>query len=298
MFTSKHNPNGTSPHFDNARLESLIASYQAGANPTAALTEIVELTQRRALTLIRFNGTKKYVPEDELLSDVHSKLLRSVSRFDPARGSAFTYLSCLIQNTLRSSVTNARKNASRFVELDAISDSLSINGEQESQDVVDDLIHRIKTTVKTTLTDEAELSAARWYIESFCTDGFQSPRNNCANVAMAVFRLAPDRSREIFDIVMLETRRILYDFLPARSPIVPGRLYGTRCAWMTQYRPLLSESEFTKFAVLMKGLSPFLLMLISPESRSRRQDRNPPIVRQNLLWILHGHPDAKPLFTL
>jgi hypothetical protein len=251
------------------------------------------------LTLIRFNGTTRYVPEDELLSEVNLKLLRAVGKFNPARGSAFTYLSCLIQNTLRSSVTNARKNASRFIELDAtVANTLRTNGERESQDVIEDLIHRIKTTVKTTLTDEAELSAARWYIGSFCTDGFQSPRNKCANAAMAVFRLAPDRSREIFDIVMLETRRILYDFLPARSPIVPGRLYGTRCGWMAQYRPLLSESEFTKFVTLMKGLSPFLLMLISPESRSRRQDRNPPIVRQNLLWILHGHPDAKPLFEL
>jgi hypothetical protein len=51
-----------------------------------------------------------------------------------------------------------------------------------------------------------------------------------------------------------------------------------------------------KFAILMRGLSPFLLLLIAPQSRSRRQDRNPTVSRQNLVWILNGHPDAVPLF--
>jgi len=74
------------------------------------------------------------------------------------------------------------------------------------------------------------------------------------------------------------------------------RLLGAHSTWMVRYRPLLSEAEFTKFAVLATGLSPFIAMLINPESRSRRLDRNPTIGRQNLLWAIHGHPDAKPLF--
>jgi hypothetical protein len=97
---------------------------------------------------------------------------------------------------------------------------------------------------------------------------------------------------------MLEVRRVVYDDIKRREPIAAGRLLGTRCAWMSRYKPLLNDPEFTKFAVLAKDLSPFILLLIDPESRSRRQDRNPAIGRQNLLWVIDGHPDAVPLFPI
>ncbi len=76
MFTSKRHPNGgASSHFDNARLESVIAAYQAGTDPAAAVNQIVRLTQTRALTLIRFLKTNRYVAEDpdrKLLNHVSS----------------------------------------------------------------------------------------------------------------------------------------------------------------------------------------------------------------------------------
>jgi hypothetical protein len=65
---------------------------------------------------------------------------------------------------------------------------------------------------------------------------------------------------------------------------------------MLRYAHLLDAGEFTKFAVLTRDLSPFVVVLIDPEARSRRLDRNPTVTRQNLLWVLDGHPDAKPLF--
>jgi hypothetical protein len=114
---------------------------------------------------------------------------------------------------------------------------------------------------------------------------------------MAVYSLKHERSRELYDLTMLEVRRVLYDDLKYRQPIAAGRLLGTRCAWLAPYRPLLSESEFTKFVVLVRNLGPFVVVLIDPESRSWRQDRNPAIGRQNLLWIINGHPEAVPLFT-
>lgn len=43
-------------------------------------------------------------------------------------------------------------------------------------------------------------------------------------------------------------------------------------------------------------VSPFVLLLIDPQSRSRRQDRNPAIARENLIWVINSHPDAVPLF--
>jgi len=65
---------------------------------------------------------------------------------------------------------------------------------------------------------------------------------------------------------------------------------------MVRYRPLLTEPEFTKFVVLVRDLGPFVIVLVNPESRSRRLDRNPTIDRRNLLWVMHGRPDALPLF--
>jgi hypothetical protein len=294
MLASKHNPNGTSPHFDNVRLELLISAYQAGTNP-AALVEIVTLTQARALTLIRFRKTARYSTEGELLSDVNFKLMRAVDKFDPAKGTAFTFVSQVVTNVLCTSVTNARKASAKYTGLD---DDLvnTLPAKSEDRTVADDITHRIKARARTTLTDPLELSAQRWYIESFTADGFESRRHECANAAMAVHSLRHERSRELYDLTMLEVRRILYEDLKRWQPIVAGRLLGTRCAWMARYRPLLTESEFTKFVILVRNLGPFILMLIDPESRSRRQDRNPAIRRENLLWVIDGHPSAVPLF--
>jgi hypothetical protein len=166
----------------------------------------------------------------------------------------------------------------------------------EDRTGADDITHRIKTRAKTTLTDPLELSAQRWYIDSFTADGFESRRHECANASMAVYNLSHERTRELYDLTMLEVRRVLYDDLKRREPIIVGRLLGTRCAWMARYEPLLTESEFTKFVILTRNLGPFILMLIDPESRSRRQDRNPAIGRKNLEWVINGHPDAVPLF--
>ena len=100
----------------------------------------------------------------------------------------------------------------------------------------------------------------------------------------------------MYDLTMLECRRLIYDDLPPRPPIAPGRLVGTRGCWAVRYAHLLDADEFTKLYVLTKNLSPFVLLLIAPGSQSRRQDRNPTIGRQTLKLILDGHPDARALF--
>jgi hypothetical protein len=46
----------------------------------------------------------------------------------------------------------------------------------------------------------------------------------------------------------------------------------------------------------MRNLSPFVLLLVDPQNKSRRQDRCPAITHRNLELILNGHPDAVPLF--
>jgi hypothetical protein len=298
MFASRHHPDGgASAHCDNSAIEAAITRYQTSRD-LESLSQVVEMTQRRADTLIRFYRTTRYRSHDELISDVNFKLIRAVSKFDPHKGSAFTFVSQVIANTLFTSVTAARRDLARHRRLTKVDlNHLVTNGEVENQHGVEDMSNRIKSGVKTTLTDETELATQRWYVESFIDDRFESCRCACANAAMAVYRVSYDRSREIFDLTMLEVRRVLLDDLPPRQPIIAHRLHGTRLAWITRYAPLLSQDEFTKFVVLVKGLSPFLLLLVNPQSRSRRQDRNPAITRQNLLWIINGHPDAVPLFA-
>jgi Sigma-70 region 2 len=205
MSTSKHNPNGgATPHCDNGRIESLIAEYQATRN-VETLAAIVALTRDRALTLIRFHRTTRYRSEDELLSDVNFRLIRAVDKFDPTRGHAFSFISQVVTNSLRTSVTTARKRPKQYVRLDkTVAGKLRTNGETESRYVVDDVVYRIKGAAKTTLTDETELSAQRWYIESFCADGFEHRRHECADAAMTVYGLSHDRSRELYDLTMLE----------------------------------------------------------------------------------------------
>lgn len=288
--------NGNGQHLNNAKLEEVIIRFQRTGD-ASSLGEIVALSQQRALTLIRFNGTTSYRSEVELLSDINFKLMRSVRNFDPNKGSAFTFVSKIIDSSLRTSVSVVRKNWARHVELDeAIASTLHTNGEKDHQEVLEDLTHRIMSGVKTTLSDEAEVSAQRWLIESFCQEGFASKRYVCTNHAASVFGLKPERAREIFDLSMLETRRVVFDVLPPQPTIAAARLAGTRSAWMLRYAPLLDADEFSKFVTLTKGLNAFIVVLIAPKTRSRRLDRNPTVSRQNLLWILHGQPDARALF--
>jgi hypothetical protein len=293
MFT---NGGCAEPHFDNARLEAVIARFQSTGD-ASSLSEIITLSEQRALTLIRFNGTACYRTESELLSDVHFKLLRSVGKFDPSKGTAFTFISKIIDSSLRTSVTVTRKNWLRSCELnDELTDSLPAKTDDRS--TLDDVVQRVRDGARTMLTDPLEIAAQKWLLDSFVDDGFHYRRHTCADHAMSVFGLTHARSRELYDLAMLEVRRVLYDDIKRREQITPGQLYGTRSHWMTHCHALLSGAEFTRFVVLMRNLAPYLLLLIIDPSKANnhRRDRNPTIGRQTLELILYGHPDARTLF--
>jgi hypothetical protein len=297
MFTSKHHPNGGAvSHCDNVKLEQAISRYQAG--DAASLGEVIRLVEPRALTLVRYYKTSHYQSESELISDVNFKLMRSVRRFDSAKGSAFSFVSAVITSTLQTAVTNTRRNWARYSELDGeLVNTLPARSDDWS--VCDDLVFKVKSRVRTTLVDETELSACRWLVESFCVDGFASRRHACANACMGVFQISHPRSRELHDMVLLELRRALYDDRKGRKQIVPGQLHGTRMHWMARYSPLLTESEFTRFCVLMANLAPYLLFLITDPAKNNnhRQDRNPQVDRRNLELVLYGDSRSQPLFN-
>jgi hypothetical protein len=280
---------------DNGRLEQLITSYQSGTDRVSALSEIVTLTQQRALTLIRFHRTSRYRTESELLSDIHFKLMRALDRFDPSKGSGFTFVSCVIKNTLCTAVTMSRRQRATYIRMrPSIVRQLVCKTEDRSG--VDDIAHKIKSAVRTTLTDQIELSAQRWFVESFLSDGFDSRRHECANAAMSVHNLGHDRSRELYDLTMLEVRRVLFDDLPPRRPIAPQQLRGTRCGWLARYAHLIDAGELTKVVTLVHDLSPFVIVLIDPNNHNRRQDRSGEVTRANVEWVLRGHPSAVTLF--
>ena len=296
MFT-KHHPNGEGgEHLNNAQLEQCIFRFQKG--DADALTEIIALTTPRAQTLIRFHKTSHYRNESELLSDCHFKLLRSIGRFDPAKGSAFSYVSRIIDSSLKTAVTNQRKNWARYSELDNEITN-TIPARSDNWEKADDLVFKIKSRVKTTLTNETEVSAQRWFVDSFCQDGFTARRHTCADVCMSVYQLSHARSRELHDLVMLEVRRVLFDDLKLKDQIIANRLLGTRVAWIANYKKLLSAPEFTKFYFLMKNLAPYLLLLIIDpmKGNNHRRDRSPAIARRNLELILYGSPGAELLFS-
>ena len=161
----------------------------------------------------------------------------------------------------------------------------------------DDITHKIKMGVKTILSDRLELEAQRWYVESFTDDGFEHRRHECANAAIAVYGLSHASARELYDLTMLEVRRVLYDDVkPPKQAIAPGRLLGTRSAWMARYSNLMSSDEFTKFVVLMRNLALYVLLIVDPQNSSHRRDRCPQIGRKTLELILYGCPGAAPLF--
>jgi hypothetical protein len=67
----------------------------------------------------------------------------SGDKFDPNKGTAFTFVSQAVMNVLCTSVTNARNSSNRFTELsDSIVDDLVVKAEDRA--AVDDITHRIK----------------------------------------------------------------------------------------------------------------------------------------------------------
>jgi hypothetical protein len=158
---SASNGNGSQPqHFDNDRLEACIARFQSQRD-ISSLSEIIELSQNRALTLIRHFKTTCYRPEDELLSDVNYKLMRSIRQFNPSKGSAFTFVSQVIVSTLKTSVSNQRRYWKRMCELDDTIVNTTV-ASIEDRSHADDLAQRIRTEFKTMLVNPIEIAAQRW----------------------------------------------------------------------------------------------------------------------------------------
>jgi hypothetical protein len=287
--------NGNGHFFDNTAVEALIRDYQATSCPNT-LGEIISRCAPVALSLIRSKATMRHEELDELMAIVNGKLLRSLPRYRPERGSAFAFVSKLTVNMLATTVTHRKKMAARYPALDR---TFALNLPDQERDfdstvALDDMVHQIRS-IKSSCTDSFEREAQRWYVESFIDAGFEMRRCECADAAMKVYGLSHRRARQLYDLTLLEIRRALWNE-KKHSPVDLEQLRGTKGLPLLRYTNFLTPAEFSKFCLLMKDLAPYLVVLVKPGNETRIRAGQWDAVRENLRLILEGMPEATPLF--
>jgi hypothetical protein len=76
------------------------------------------------------------------------KLTRAIQKFNPAKGTGFTYVSKIIDSALRTRVTATRKDWLRYCELDAdLANSLHAKADDRS--TIDDVVQRVRALART-----------------------------------------------------------------------------------------------------------------------------------------------------
>jgi hypothetical protein len=281
--------------FDSAKVEAMICEYQRTGS-TELLGAVISRCQPITESLIRSRATFTYEDEDELVSIVNAKLLKSLRQYSATRGTAFSFVSRLTVNMLATTVTYKRKMAGRFPPLE---DGLVAMVPDErvafsSQVAVDDLVQQIRL-IKSACTLPAEREAQKWYIESFLDAGFELRRHEYADAAMKVYNLTHRRARDLYDLTILSVRQTLWTETKHRE-VDPNRLKGTKGTPLLRYTNFLTKDEFSKFVNLMRDLAPLLVVLVKPANEARMRAGEWDAVRENLVLVLKGDPAATPLF--
>ena len=114
-------------------------------------------------------------------------------------------------------------------------------------------------------------------------------RHQCADAAMKVYGLSPRQSRQLYDLTLLEIRRTLWDETK-HSPVTRAQLGRSKNRWVTRFANFLTPEEFTKFAVLMRGLPPSLVVLVKFCNEGKIRAGAWPALRENLRLVLEGDP--------
>ena len=165
----------------------MIRRYQANPERTEILGEVISRCRPIALSLIRSKGTVLHEDEDELLSVVDRKLMRSLPEYCLDRGTAFAFVFRLTVNMLSTTVTRRRKLAARFPPLDELTiattpdEGSGIN----SKLALDDLAERIRS-IRSSCEAETERQAQRWRVASFLDLEFALRRHEVSNACMKV----------------------------------------------------------------------------------------------------------------
>jgi hypothetical protein len=283
---------GTRYYFEPDYGEQLIATFNATGD-IAVLNELLKYAEPLIDSILTYRGTYRYEATDELTQKIRLKIWKSLRLYDSAKGTAFSFISKIIASTTASAIAETWTRNDRFVEInETVAGSMPAN--LASDETLQDIVHKVRK-LKTVCTDKAELRAQRWFVESFLSSGFSLRRHEAANCAMKVFDLSHARSRQLYDLTLLEIRRQLINERRL-DPVQPADLRGTKIAALIRYANYLCAEDFSRLATLMVNLAPALVLLVKPENICPIRRGEMRAILENLRLILFGHPNARNLF--
>jgi hypothetical protein len=294
LCPSWRHPNGTKVIFDSDLAEALIRRHnETGGADITNLDALLRHVEPLARSILEYRASTKFEELDELLSRVRLKLWRSLRLYDPTRGTAFSFVAKVITTVAMSAVGEAWARNERYSELDEAAGS-TVPSDVGSREVLAHIEHKVRAA-KSVCTDPYERRAQRWFIESLIDAGFVLKRHEASDCVMRVFNISHPRSRQLHDLTMLEVRRQLIG--EKRLPLIsPDLLRGTKIAVLARYAKFLSESDFSKLAVLLRDLAPSLVLLMRAENACRIRRGEPEATWINLRLVLDGPANARPLF--
>jgi hypothetical protein len=280
-------------YFNAAQARQWIESFNKTGN-VESLNRLLKHVEPLAKSILEYRCTTKHELLDELLSRIRIKLWRSLRLYDPAKGSAFSFVAKVISSTSASAVCEAWHRADRLCQFDETTESVAVSDALKSAEAVDDLIAKVRQ-VKTPCTDSYELAAQRWLVNSFIDCEFHIRRHEAADAMTEVFGIDYTRSRWLFDTSLVAVRRELIG-TRRLMPINPVSLVKTRSAGLIRFARFLSSEEFTRLAVLLRDVPPNVILTVDPSKATAVRRGDSEAVRANVNLVLRGAPADRPLF--
>jgi Sigma-70 region 2 len=284
--------NGTH-YFDSTLARQLIESYNRSGDE-GALCQFLEHAEPLICSIIQYRDTVRHESADELLSRVRIKLWRSVRLYDPAKGTAFSFVAKIIQTTLASAVGEAWSRSERFCPFSQSTD-FAIQGDPvASTEAIADIQARVRM-VRTPCRDQSEIDAQKWLVASFIDAEFALRRHEASDSMSMVYGLSHGESRRLFDLTLIAIRR---ELLAGRrlKPINPRSLVQTRSAAIVKYVRFVSADEFTRLATLTRDVAPSIILTVNRHNVCAIRRGEPEATRANLRLVLYGSPTDRPLF--
>ncbi len=278
LHASVHHPNGAPHRFDEQTTCALVLRWQASREPEL-LDRILSAAEPVLCgTLLSRNGYSDDF--DELLNTLRIRLWRRLPKYDHSKGRIFTFVSLICSQGVTEIRTKRNLQGQRY----PVADISALDYLKHSSwsrispaEALEDVKHKIMQ-VRTTCTDEHELSSQRWLVKGLLDAGFQLRRHHASDSMCIVYGLHPKRARVLHDQTLLEVRRQLLDVVQIPK-ITTENLIGLRQFALAKYAPQLSSKDFSRLIFLMKNLAPTII------PRPERID-----------LILDGFPNARPLF--
>jgi hypothetical protein len=249
--------------FNSAYAAALMQRFNINGDADA-IESLLKHSEPLIKSLIRYRMATKHVPADEMLAATQLKIWRSCRLFNPQRGSAFSFVAMIANSVIASAISESWQRGERCIELDESLESFHApkNGTQDAED----LIERVRRSVKTTVTEHHEVLYQRWFFQSLAASEFVLRRHQICDAGMQVYALSHENARQLVDMVLLESRRVLLADRRVRI-VPPSALRSTRSAALRKYAAYLSEQDFSKLILLLKDLPPHLVLSAKPENR-------------------------------